>query len=267
MKLTILGMAGSFPSPDSPASSYLVQTTDADGRTWSLLMDLGSGALGALQREVNPFEVDAVAISHLHPDHFADLCGFYVYLKYHPVCGSERGTGRPPTPVYAPAAAEQRLAEAYGLEAHESMAGQLDFRAWQPGTTTTVGPFEIEPVAVHHPVPAYGVRVTGPSTVEPGRRVTLAYTGDTDACDGVVELARSVDLLLAEAAFVEGRDSVRGVHLTGLRAGEAATEAGAARLLLTHIPAWNDPAVTEAEARSAYDGPVEVVTPGATYVL
>ena len=267
MKLTILGMAGSFPSPESPASSYLVQATDADGRTWSVLMDLGSGALGALQRAASPFDVDAVAISHMHPDHFADLCGFYVYLKYHPVCGSERGTGRPPTPVYAPASAEQRLAEAYGLEAEESMRGQLDFRTWQPGTTVTVGPLEIEPVAVHHPVPAYGIRVTGPSSVEPGRRVTLAYTGDTDSCDGVVELARSVDLLLAEAAFVEGRDSVRGVHLTGLRAAEAATEAGAARLLLTHIPSWNDPAVTLAEARSAYSGPVEVVSPGATYEI
>ena len=267
MKLTILGMAGSFPSPESPASSYLVQTTDADGRTWSLLMDLGSGALGALQREVNPFEVDAVAISHLHPDHFADLCGFYVYLKYHPVCGSERGTGRPATPVYAPAVAEQRLAEAYGLEAHESMSGQLDFHAWEPGTTTTVGPFEIEPVAVDHPIPAYGVRVTGPSSMRPGERATLAYTGDTDSCDGLVELARSVDLLLAEAAFVEGRDSVRGVHLTGLRAGEAATQAGAGRLLLTHIPSWNDPEVTVAEARSSFSGPVEVVAPGASYLV
>ena len=147
------------------------------------------------------------------------------------------------------------------------MRGQLDIQAWQPGSTTTVGPFEIEPVEVHHPVPAYGVRVTAPSSVDPTRRATVAYTGDTDACGGVVELARSADLLLAEAAFVEGRDTVRGVHLTGLRAGEVATEAGAARLLLTHVPAWNDPAVTLAEAQSAYAGPVEVVTPGATYLV
>lgn len=103
--------------------------------------------------------------------------------------------------------------------------------------------------------------------MRPGERATLAYTGDTDSCDGLVELARSVDLLLAEAAFVEGRDSVRGVHLTGLRAGEAATQAGAARLLLTHIPSWNDPEVTVAEARSSFSGPVEVVTPGASYLV
>ena len=49
-------------------------------------------------------------------------------------------------------------------------------------------------------------------------------------------------LLRGEAAFVEGRDDeIRGIHLTGRRAGEAAERAGARRLVLTHVPAWNDP--------------------------
>lgn len=267
MKLTIVGMAGSFAAPSSPASCYLLQADDAAGRTWSIVMDLGSGSLGALQQVIDPFAVDAVAISHLHPDHFADLCGYYVYRKYHPEHGSERDPSRAAVPLYGPAETERRVAEAYGLPDAETMAGQFDFRTWTPGTAVQVGPLTIEAVLVEHPIPAYGVRVTGPSTLAPGTSVTLAYTGDTDLCDGVHDLARSADLLLAEAAFVEGRDEVSGIHLTGLRAGQVAAKAGAGRLLLTHIPAWNDPAVSVAEARTVYDGPVDVVEQGRSYLL
>lgn len=267
MKLTIVGMAGSFPSPTSPASCYLVQADDDAGRTWSVVLDLGSGSLGALQRSVDPFDVDAVAISHTHPDHFADLCGYYVYRKYHPLRGSEREPGLRPTPVHGPSDIEERLAQAYGLPDDETMGGQLDFAAWEPGRPVTVGPLEIEPFAVDHPVQAYGFRVSGPSSAVVGERVTLAYTGDTDSCPELLPLAAGVDLLLAEAAFVEGRDAVRGIHLTGRRAGLVAEEAGARRLVLTHLPAWNDPAVSLAEARAVYAGPVGLAEQGAVYVL
>ncbi|PFG33666.1 MBL fold metallo-hydrolase [Sanguibacter antarcticus] len=267
MKLTIVGMAGSFPSPSSPASCYLVQADDAAGRTWSLLLDLGSGSLGALQQILDPFDVDAVAITHTHPDHFADLCGYYVYRKYHPVRGSERDASLRPTPVHGPSDTESRVAEAYGLPADERMTGQLAFAAWEPGVRVSVGPLEIEPFVVEHPVQAYGFRVTGPSTTAPGTRATLAYTGDTDSCPALVGLAAGVDLFLAEAAFVEGRDTVRGIHLTGRRAGLVAQEAGAARLLLTHVPAWNDPEVSLAEARSVYTGAVDLAVQGAVHVL
>ncbi|MEP7763319.1 MBL fold metallo-hydrolase [Sanguibacter sp. 25GB23B1] len=267
MRLTIVGMAGSFPSPSSPASCYLVQADDDAGRTWSVVLDLGSGALGALQEVVDPFDVDAVAISHTHPDHFADLCGYYVYRRYHPVRGAVRDPALPPTPVHGPSDIESRVAEAYGLPADEQMTGQLAFLAWEQGRTVRVGPIEIEPFLVEHPVQAYGFRVTGPSSSTPGERVTLAYTGDTDSCPALVGLAAGVDLFLAEAAFVEGRDAVRGIHLTGRRAGLVAQEAGARRMLLTHVPAWNDPEVSVAEARGVYTGPVDLAVRGAVYVL
>jgi ribonuclease BN (tRNA processing enzyme) len=95
----------------------------------------------------------------------------------------------------------------------------------------------------------------------------LAYSGDTDACEGLLPLARGADLFLAEASFQEGRDEVRGVHLTGRRAGRAAADAGCRRLLLTHVPVWTDPEVVLAEARSAFPGPVELARPGAVHVI
>ena len=72
MRLTVVGCSGSFAGPASAASCYLVQA-DSGGRTWSLVLDLGSGALGSLQRHVSPDQLDAVVLSHLHPDHCVDL--------------------------------------------------------------------------------------------------------------------------------------------------------------------------------------------------
>lgn len=266
MRLTVVGCAGSFPGPDSAASCYLVQADDDAGRTWNLLLDLGSGALGPLQRHLDPADVDAIGLSHLHPDHVADLSGLYVYLKYRPAA---RGVpDRPPVPVHGPFGTSARLAEAYGLEPDESLADQLSVHTWQAGRAVRVGPMTVTPVAVEHPVPAYGMRVRGPSDVDPGRTVTLAYSGDTDACPGLDDLATGADLLLAEAAFVEGRDdAARGIHLTGRRAGQAADVGRSARLLLTHLPSWNDPQVAVAEATAVYDGPVGLAHPGMVVTL
>lgn len=262
MRLTVVGCAGSFPGPDSAASCYLVQADDAAGRTWNLVLDLGSGALGALQQYLDPDEVDAVGLSHLHPDHMADLCGLYVYLKYSP-----EPLRRRQVTVHGPFGTVSRVGEAYGLEPGESLSDHLAVHVWQPGRSVRVGPMTVVPVAVEHPVPAYGVRVTGPSEDDLGRAVTLAYTGDTDSCPGLDELARGVDVLLAEASFLEGRDVVRGIHLTGRRAGEAAERGRAGRLVVTHVPAWNDPADAVAEARALYSGPVLAAHAGMVVTL
>ena len=281
MRLVVVGSSGSFAGPESPASSYLVQVPDdvsPDGREWNLLLDMGNGALGALQRVVDPRRLDAIGLSHLHPDHFVDVCGLYVYLKYHPDRAADpaRGPDHPAAhathgvlPVWGPSGTADRIGATYGLEAGESMDSQFDFRTWQPGQVVTVGPLEIEPYRVYHPVEAYGMRVTGPSSLVPGERVTLAYTGDTDACDGVVDLARDADLLLAEAAFQEGRDDAvdRGIHLTGTRAGAVATAAGARRLVLTHLPAWNDRQAARDEATAVYAGPVDLAATGRVFTL
>lgn len=262
MRLTVVGCSGSLAGPGSAASCYLVQADDDAGRTWSLVLDLGSGALGALQRYVEPDAIDAVGLSHLHPDHMADLCGLYVYLKYAP-----RPLRRRQVPVHGPFGTQSRVGEAYGLEPGESLGDHLPVHVWQPGRAVQVGPMTVVPVAVEHPIPAYGVRVTGPAEDDPARHVTLGYTGDTDACPGVDAVARDCDLLLAEAAFVEGRDVVRGIHLTGRRAGEAAERGGARRLVLTHVPPWNDPEDAVAEARALYSGPVEAARPGLVVAL
>lgn len=267
MRLTVIGCSGSFPGPQSPASSYLVQARDAGGRDWSVLLDLGSGALGALQRHLDPRDLDAIALSHLHPDHVADMSGLYVYHRYHPQVTAGQVEQRM-LPVFGPAGTQQRLAQAYGLDPEESMCSVFEFRDWDTGQEYGIGPLKISVFAVRHPVEAYAIRITGPSEHEGALPVTLTYSGDTDTCSGLVEAARDTDAFLCEAAFVEGRDDhLDGIHLTGKRAGEMASQASAGQLLLTHIPAWNAPQVALQEAQQVYSGPVLTVQDGHTYTF
>jgi len=219
------------------------------------LLDLGNGALGPLQSYLDLRELDAVLLSHLHPDHCIDMCSLYVALWYAP--------GGPPPDrlaVYGPVGTMDRLERAYGEHEVGSLGLVYDVRHFHDGHPVQVGPFTVTPMRVWHPVEAYGLRVEADGQ-------TLAYSGDTDTCDNLVELARDVDLFLCEASFVEGRDAARGVHLTGLRAGQAAAQAGARRLLLTHVPPWTDPDVVLAEAESAYSGKTEVATAGLQIAL
>jgi ribonuclease BN (tRNA processing enzyme) len=252
MKLTVVGCSGSFPGPESAASCYLVEA-DHQGRTWRVVLDLGNGALGALHRHVDPLSIDAVFLSHLHADHCLDLCGYYVLRKYHP-----QGH-QPRIPVWGPAGAADRMARAYDLPGVPGMSEEFDFRVFD-ARPIDFGPFVIEPFAVEHPVTAYALRVTADGA-------TLTYSGDTALCEALTGAAQGADLFLAEASFRDAVTNPVGVHLTGGEAGLAAAAAGVRRLVLTHIPPWHDPQVAWAEARTTYDGPLELATPGATYHL
>ncbi|GAB3073803.1 MBL fold metallo-hydrolase [Intrasporangium mesophilum] len=255
MDVTIVGCSGSFAGPDSPASSYLVRA-EHEGRTWSILLDLGSGALGSLQRHIKPYAVDAVLLSHLHVDHCIDMCGLYVMMKYVP-----GGPGRDSIPTWGPSGTGAHLARAYGSSDGEDVLGVFDFHELRDREPIGVGPFTVTPVRVNHPVEAYGFRVECDGRV-------LVYTGDTDDCDALSDLMAGADLVLADAAFIDGRDHAQGVHLSGRRAAEAAVRAGGVkRLMLTHLPAWNDPDVCLAQAAQVWPGEVELAEAGDTHRL
>lgn len=248
MKLTVVGCSGSFPSVDSPCSCYLVE---AGG--FRLVVDLGNGALGALQKYTGLYEIDAVLLSHLHTDHCVDLCVYYVARNY-------RLGGCPgPLPVYGPHGTAGRLARAYDMPEEPGMKAVFDFRTVTPGTFD-LGPLRITAAPMAHPVESYAFRI------EHGGR-SLVYSGDTGQSRELVELARGADLFLCEAAYTDGKDTYRAVHLNGREAGEHAAAAQARRLVLTHIPPWTDAERNLGDAAAAYPGPVELARPGAVYQL
>jgi len=249
VQVTVIGCSGSFPGPDSPASSYLIE---AEG--FPLLLDLGSGALGALQRHVGLYDVGAICLSHLHPDHCMDLCGYYVARKYGP------DGIKPPIPVLGPSGSAERMSTAYGEDPAPGMAKIFDFETLQAGARE-VGPFKVTAARVYHPVEAYGFRV------EYGGRV-VTYSGDTGECAALTELAQGADLFLCEASYLEQPGLPPGVHLTAAEAGEAAARAQVDKLILTHLVPWNDPARTLAEAKASnFRGDIELAEQGATYQL
>jgi ribonuclease BN (tRNA processing enzyme) len=255
MRLTVVGCAGSYPGPDSSASCYLLEATHA-GRTWRVVLDMGSGALGSLQRHVDVLTVDAVFLSHLHADHCLDLCGYYVLRKYHPSGAAPR------IPVWGPHGTALRMAKAYDLDEDPGMSEEFDFREYSGAVDGPfrIGPFSITVREVRHPVAAYSLRVEADGKV-------LAYSGDTGACRELEEAAAEADLFLCEASFVTGGQNPPDLHLTGAEAGRAATAARAGKLLLTHVPPWFDPSVVRAEAAQTYDGPLELAAPGQVHEL
>jgi len=245
MRLTAIGCSGSFPGPDSPGSSYLVEHEG-----FRVLLDLGSGALGPLQRHADLLEIDAVVLSHLHADHCLDMCSYVVFRRYHPA-------GVPPRlPVYGPRGTHGRLAAAYEPTSTESLNDVFEFNALEPGERE-LGPFQLQVDRMDHPVETFAVRLSA------GNRA-LTYSGDTGPTDALVRLATGSDVLLCEASFEDG-DGPPHLHLSGQEAGEHARKAGVGRLLVTHIPPWSNAARIMAEADAAFNGPIEEVAAGVSY--
>ncbi|PRW62887.1 MBL fold metallo-hydrolase [Actinopolyspora mortivallis] len=254
MKLTILGCSGSIPGPTTPASGYLVESGDT-----GVLLDLGNGTLGTLQRFVDPFRPEALLLSHLHPDHCADFGALTVLRRYHPAPPYDPRERR--LPVFAPPEAPDRLAALYAPNAAERATTDLsdvfDFRP-VPEVPVRVGPFEITAFPLEHVCPSWGFRVAAEGRV-------LAYTADTGPCGKLDELVDGADVLLAEASWPDSPEHPDGLHLSGRQAAEVAEKGAVGRLLLTHLQPWSDGEAIHAEAREHTSVPVDVVAAGETY--
>lgn len=240
MDLTIVGCSGSFPGPESPASCYLLEH---DGIR--IVLDMGNGAVGALQRYTDIYDIHAVVLSHLHVDHFIDLTSYHVALKYRPEGGSAT------VPVWGPADTGRRLVTAYGLTGSD-MSGQFLLNVIRD--SFEIGPFRITSARMRHPVEAYAIRV------EAGGR-TVTYSGDTGPHPGLAEFASGSDLALFEASNLAEGDNPPDLHMSGPQAAAAARDAGADRLILTHLTPWFPQEVILAEARRVRSD-AELATPG-----
>jgi len=238
MKLTVLGGCGAWPAAGQACSGFLVEH---DG--YRLLLDAGYATVPRLLEYVDADDLDAVYVSHGHPDHCADLNPLLRARALRPVPSR-------PLPVYAlPGALDAVLA----LDWPGMLDSALAWHEIVPGECFEVGPFRADTRLLPHSVPNAGLRLTE------GRRV-LAYTGDSGPSDDVVALARGADLLVAEASFVDDMPENARRHLSSARvAGRQATEAQAGRLLLTHLLPGTDPAAARHAASAAgYAGPIDV---------
>jgi ribonuclease BN (tRNA processing enzyme) len=241
VRLTVLGGCGAYPEAGQACSGYLVEH---DG--FRLLVDVGYAVVPRLFELISAADVDAVFITHGHPDHCADLNP----LLRARVLG---GATLPPLPVYAlPGALDAVLA----LDRPGMLADGYTLHELNPGSSPDIGPFGVRTRLLPHSRPNAGVRLAAGGHV-------LAYTGDTGPDDGVIDLARGADLLLAEASFIDQvpEDSLRTLS-SARQQGRQASAAGAGRLILTHLLPGTDPAAARAAAGWGYRGEVGVATPG-----
>jgi ribonuclease BN (tRNA processing enzyme) len=240
VRVTVLGSAGTLCGPGQACSSYLLESDGA-----RLLLDCGNGSLANLQQRVGLADVDAVVLSHLHPDHFVDLYGLYYGLRFHP-------DGEQSVDVYARAGAQDFVRQLLPSEASETFERVCRFTTVSAGDAFAVGPFRVSLFPANHPVEAFAMRV------ETDERV-VAYSGDTGPTDDLIGCARDADLFIADSSWLE-RDGPHpeGIHMTGLEAGQHAAAAGARRLVVTHVYPTLDRAEVAAEAASAYDGEVVI---------
>ena len=231
LTLTVLGCAGSYPNSNSPASSYLVESSSA-----RVVVDFGSGALAQLLQRHQPTDVDAFIISHVHGDHCLDLLPLYVLLKHGPADRGGLGS-RSPIPVFGPRELPQRLARAYSLSGDDDFRQYFDFRPLpDEGGEVVIGDITVRAARVAHPGESYAVRI------ECGG-ASLVYSGDTGECAALLRLAQGADTALFEASFIEPATDEPALpvdlHMTGRQAGDIARRAGVQRLILTHLVEWN----------------------------
>lgn len=249
MRLTVVGCAGSFPGPDNPASCYLLE---ADG--FRVVIDLGNGSLGALQKYTGLFDIDAVCLSHLHADHCVDLYSYSIARTYSPA------GPQPAIPVYGPAGTAERMAYIHGPNGDDlGLTRRFTFETLAPGHLA-IGPFDIRLVHVNHPVETFAFRFS-----HGGK--SLVYTGDTGETEAVPELAAGADVFLSEAAFLEGPDLPPNIHLTARQAAAYANRAGVGKLVLTHLVPGISPDDARTEAGSAFNGNLDMAVAGQVIAL
>jgi ribonuclease BN (tRNA processing enzyme) len=217
-----------YATVERAASGYLLET--ADNRIW---IDCGSGTWQHLQERWDWREVDAIVLSHRHPDHTTDVFQLYHARQY----GDPEP--KPPIPLYAPQETIDHLA-AYT----EGLAESFVFNPIDADDDLEVGSTRFAFTRMAHPADTLGIRIEQSGSV-------LAYTADTGQAADFKSLARDADIFLCEATFQESDDEWEG-HLHAARAGRIAAEQGCGRLVLTHLPPERDLSISleQAEATS-----------------
>jgi ribonuclease BN (tRNA processing enzyme) len=247
LSLTVLGAGPAYTDrPGSSGAAYLVQSRES-----TVLLDLGQGSFPRLAAAIEPSTLEAVIVSHLHPDHFIDLVPLRHYLAYqfHP--------GRR-VRVIAPAGLADRIdalharpgftAEALDVESFDGHAG---------AGAVAIGDLCLEARRVTHTDDSHAVRLA-PDAGGPG----LVYSGDCGRAEDLAPLIHPGDTLLVEISFGIGPVPAGALHLDapGIAGLLRATQPG--QVLLTHIQMGVDGAAAVDAVRRATGAPVRLVEPG-----
>jgi ribonuclease BN (tRNA processing enzyme) len=252
LRLTVLGCSTAAPDPATPTAGFLVEW----GGT-AILLDVGQGVIRNLQKVLDPHDLTAIVIGHMHADHYLDVVGLrYLYPWGEPA--------RDPLPIHLPPGGRARFDALANAVSERVGFFDAAFTAveYDPDEPLSIGPLRLRFVRGRHYVPAWGVVIDAPD----GSR--LAYTGDTGPSDTVADGVRGADLLLVESALWSAShdDPERG-HLTPDEAIDLARRADARSAVLVHYAPSRKDVIDQlcAEAgpwvRTAVDGLTVTIRP------
>jgi ribonuclease BN (tRNA processing enzyme) len=237
MQLTILGSSASFAPAGKACSGYLVE---AEGTR--VLFDCGNGVLANLASVMNPLELDAVFITHAHPDHFADIYSLQALIRYAP------SGPAPQMPLFVPSGLFDRLKVLLSGRGAVELEEAFRVTTLAHGRAVKVGALEIAPMLVEHTEPTFGLRARCGAA-------TFAYSADSAAGEWLAPLLADASLALVEATLPELYAGAA-PHLTAAEAGAAARASGVQQLVLTHLWPTNDRSEALTEASEAFGAPV-----------
>ncbi len=229
MKLTVIGCSGAYPNAGGATSGYLVE----EGNT-KVLLDCGSGVLAAIQEHLSLRELDAVILSHYHPDHCAD----FGCLQYAAMIETQLGKRTKPLDAWGPDSETLRYEDFCSGHSYEK----------QPAFQ--IGELRFEVLQNIHEITSYSIRVTSPDGA------VLVYSGDTAYNKELAQFAQFSDCFLCEASFYSDRHNHMAQHLTSVEAAQLADAAKAKLLVLTHLPHFGEQEQLVCEACSVYPGRV-----------
>jgi ribonuclease BN (tRNA processing enzyme) len=218
MKLRVVGCSPAWQNPGGAQSGYIVEE---DGRR--LLLDCGPGVLPRMrEREAWP-QVDAIAITHFHLDHWGDLVPWAFGVLFGP------GRGVPLPELWLPPDGAETLRAMNDPLFSSVLVDNFPVREYEEGIPFRAAGFEVTAISMaHYDLDSYGFRVTDGDA-------TLAYSGDSAPSPALAELGRGADLMLCEATLAQPEPGLRG-HLTADEAIDAYRASGASRLLIVHRP-------------------------------
>lgn len=241
LRITIIGCSGTYSSTDSACSAYLVQSA-----TTSVLVDAGPGSSIELQQHIEFSELDAVVLSHEHPDHWTEMPMMYHAYRY--------GIEQLGLPVYGTAGTKLRL-DAAVPEANSTAFSWTTITA---SSALTIGDLSFGFSETDHPVETLAMRI------ESGG-VAVAYSADTGPDWSPEDFGEKIDLMIYETTLPVDLEDAEIPHVSGRQAGERATAAGIETLVLTHVPPGHDSTERVVALGETYSGTVEIAEPGRVF--
>ena len=251
MKLTILGASAAYQGPNNPCSGYLLQE-----RNKNILIDCGSGILGNLQSHLDLRSVSDIIITHMHPDHFLDLIPYRYALKYgYNNLNTTLKLHLPPGGAEILDHVVSPFAESKTFFSEVFTISEFDTDKPSP-----LGHFTVEFMAVRHYIPAYALSITASSK--------LAYSSDTGLCSELTQVAKNADMFLCTVGRRLGKEATNlWGHLLPEEAGAIAKNAGAKRLMITHLWPTCDKALCLDKASNTFGAQAEMALVNHTYII